>query len=50
MIGMIYHYPNSKRMFKLVEVNEWVYIFECGHRVTDNVFTDLIRINQLKLF
>ena len=52
-IGHIYHYPNSNQLFKLKEYNEnmTVFTFECCHKVTDNVFIDLIHVDeQLKLF
>jgi hypothetical protein len=38
-----YKYPRSNKRYKLIEVDRWRYIFEDGHRVTDNVFCDLIR-------
>jgi hypothetical protein len=59
MIGRKYRYPNSKRVFTLVAIEGYVYIFKCGHRVMDSVFMDLIDIktgianwknNQLTLF
>jgi hypothetical protein len=58
-IGEYYTYPGSKRRFKLIEVDGYIFKFECGHRCTDNVFLDLIRVktgiqvyrdNQLKLW
>jgi hypothetical protein len=50
MIGNKYKYPNGNRIFKLVEKRLCTYHFECGHWVTDNVFVDLISVNQqLKL-
>jgi hypothetical protein len=58
-IGAKYKYPNCNKVFVLKEVREFVFIFECGHWCTDNVFEDLINIetgvpvyndNQLKLF
>lgn len=42
-IGDWYKYPNKNpKRYKLVEVRRFVAIFECGHRVTDCVFMDLI--------
>lgn len=52
-IGNVYKYPSSKKKFKLVETNGFVFHFECGHWCTDNVFMDLICITpakQLTLF
>jgi len=59
-IGRSYRYPNHKKKFKLIEIiNGFVYVFECGHRCTHNVFSDLIdcqtgtqnyKNNQLELF
>ncbi len=44
MIGNYYQYPNCKKKFKLIGINQTknVYYFECGHCCTDNVFQDLI--------
>lgn len=45
-----YKYPTGKKRFKLQRVDVFIFIFECGHRVTDTVFMDLIPIsNQLQL-
>lgn len=41
-IGAEYRYPLHKKRFKLTETNGLVFIFDCGHRVTNNVFMDLI--------
>ncbi len=41
-IGNLYNYPMKKQHFKLSKVNGYMFIFDCGHRVTDNVFFDLI--------
>lgn len=58
MIGEYFKYYNCKRLFKLVRIDGYMYVFECGHRVTDNVFIDLVRVktgipnyenNQLEL-
>lgn len=48
-IGEYYQYTNSKQKFKLKEKRFSVFVFECGHWCTDNVFLDLIRVktNQL---
>jgi len=44
-IGELYKYPNSsKNKFKLIKVEGYKYLFECGHWCTDNVFIDLIRL------
>ena len=43
-IGENYKYPHSDKLFKLKKRVGHIFIFECGHRVTDNVFIDLIRI------
>jgi len=45
VIGEMYRYPNSKRLFKLIAVDGWRYRFECGHCCTDTVFVDLIRVS-----
>ena len=53
MIGKLYKYYNSNKVFKLKQIRGFIYEFECGHCCTDNVFKDLIQINesiQLKLF
>ena len=53
MINALYKYPepNNKRLFKLVEIRTCVYIFECGHWVTNLVFKDMILVSsQLQLF
>lgn len=42
-IGEFYHYPGYKKKFKLVEKRNFIFLFECGHWCTDNVFKDLIR-------
>lgn len=47
-IGEYYRYPKSRQQFKLIEVDEWVFRFECGHWCTDNVFLDLIRVETNK--
>lgn len=41
-IGDNYHYPGCKKQFKLISVTKWMFVFECGKRVTDNVFLDMI--------
>ncbi len=48
-IGEFYQYTNSKQRFKLKEKRFSVFVFECGHWCTDNVFLDLIGVktNQL---
>lgn len=43
-IGEFYRYPESKQLLKLKKVEGFIFIFDCGHRVTDCVFVDLIRI------
>jgi hypothetical protein len=47
MIGAKYKYYNSDKIFILKEIRDYIYVFECGHWCTDNVFPDLI---QLTLF
>ena len=46
MIGAVYKYPNHQQTFKLKAIEGFVYIFECGHRITDNVFKDLKLISS----
>lgn len=41
-IGREYRYPDHNKRFKLMAVDGWTFIFECGHRVADSVFIDLI--------
>jgi len=41
-IGRAYKYPNYSKKYVLERVDKWVYVFTCGHRVTENVFGDLI--------
>ncbi len=43
-IGRIYRYPGSKTNYVLKRVNEggWMFEFECGKKVTDNVFCSMI--------
>ena len=53
MIGQSYTYPGKSKEFILSAIDGWIYIFQCGHRVTDNVFADMKQIqkyNQLTLF
>jgi hypothetical protein len=58
-IGQGYRYPNTKQVFILTKVDDWIYRFACGHWCTDSVFIDLINIKtgiqvsedkQLELF
>lgn len=42
-INDIYHYPDNEKEFKLIEVDGYIFRFDCGHWVTDTVFKDLIR-------
>lgn len=42
-IGEYYTYPNNNDKLKLIEKRNFIFIFECGHWCTDNVFIDLIR-------
>ena len=41
MIGAIYQYYDSDRLFRLTEIDNFIYRFECGHWCTDCVFNDL---------
>jgi hypothetical protein len=41
-IGRVYKYPLSHKKFKLIEASGFIFLFECGHWCTDNVFMDLI--------
>jgi len=51
MVGCCYRYRNSKIIYKLKEIDGYKYIFECGHWCTDNVFVDLILVNnQIEIF
>jgi len=47
-IGEYYRYPRSKQKFKLIEVDDWIFRFECGHWCSDTVFEDLIRVKTGK--
>lgn len=58
-IGEDYKYPRSRKRFKLISVDTFIFRFECGHWCTDSVFIDLIRVKtgiqvykdiQLELF
>ena len=42
-IGEEYRYPNSTKVFRLVESTGQAFRFACGHWCTDNVFRSLIR-------
>ena len=42
VLGDLYHYPNRSELFKLKYIERGVFVFECGHRVTHNVFKDMI--------
>lgn len=52
MTGNHYRYPNDNQIFILKEIKGFVYVFECGKRITDNVFVDLICVKgvQAQLF
>lgn len=43
-LGEYYTYPKGKRRFKLLRADGRIFEFECGHRVTDCVFVDLVRV------
>ena len=43
-----YPEPNSTRIFELDKIDGFIYIFKCGHRVTDSVFEDLIYLKTGK--
>lgn len=43
-IGESYRYFSGRTNFKLIEVSKGIFIFECGHRVTDCVFQDLVNV------
>lgn len=43
-----YPEPNSTRIFELDKIDGFIYIFKCGHRVTDSVFEDLIDLKTGK--
>lgn len=58
-IGEYYKYHSHKQKFKLIKVDGYMFEFECGHRCTDSVFEDLVRVktgiavykdNQVKLW
>lgn len=44
MIGNRYKYPNSDNIFVLKNHTDYVYEFECGHKITNYVFEDLINL------
>lgn len=44
MIGAKYKYYGSNKVFTLSQIYGFIYVFECGHMVTDKVFEDLIQI------
>lgn len=39
-----YRYPNSDKVFELIEIRGFIYKFKCGHWCTDSVFTDLVDV------
>lgn len=43
-----YRYSESKKLFKLISVDGFIFKFECGHWCTDCVFIDLIRVSTGK--
>lgn len=43
-IGEYYKYWAHPQLFKLIKVEGWRYYFACGHKVTDSVFEDLVRV------
>jgi hypothetical protein len=49
-IGNFYKYPvpGNNKLFKLIKIEGYKYLFECGHWCTDNVFIDLIEIERDK--
>lgn len=50
MIGAVYIYPGTRRRYKLVKIEGFMYYFECGHAVTDSVFEDLVCVDaQIKM-
>lgn len=53
-IGDVYTYQNRKQRFEVANVTDYSVRFKCGHKVTDSVFIDMVRVsrkvNQLKLF
>lgn len=44
MIGNRYKYQNSDNVFVLKNHTDHIYEFECGHRITNYVFCDLINL------
>ena len=47
MIGKKFTYPNDDKIFALKNItSDEMYIFECGHRITNSVFQDLIDIQK----
>jgi succinate dehydrogenase/fumarate reductase cytochrome b subunit len=43
--GYRYRYPGSRQIFTLHKISGFIFIFACGHRVTDNVINDMISID-----
>ena len=41
-IGEYYRYNGGRKKYKLTKVDRWLYIFECGHTVTDSIFRDFL--------
>ena len=54
MKTVLYRYPDprNKRVFILIGFDKSKNaLFKCGHKVTDNVFLDMVRVDgQLELF
>lgn len=40
-----YPEPNSTKIFELKKRQGFIFIFKCGHKVTDCVFEDLVDIS-----
>ena len=43
-MGKRYRYPNSNKVFELIEIRGFIYKFKGGHWCTDSVFEGLIDV------
>lgn len=41
-IGEYYRYNGGRKRYKLIKVDRWLCIFECGHTVMDSILRDFM--------
>jgi len=49
ILGAKYKYHDLDKIYVLKKIDRWLYVFECGHKVTDIVFRDLILAEPIQL-